>query len=173
MPTVNEKPATRKKLKYMLAIIIIILIVAALFLVPRYNKWQREKRATEIRTALEAFRNSIDQAWKTSGSISGISVETAVRDAGISQKILDKWQFVVAWKMTDLYTLEMVNKLKDVSTNETVYIAPYKMIMAVATAKNPVGEGTKTWFAGDANSYHGFGYDGKIEPNWSTIFPNP
>jgi type II secretory pathway pseudopilin PulG len=173
MTTEKKITPSRSKLKYVLAVVFIILIIAALFLVPRYNHWQREKRAAEIRTALEAFRSSIDQAWKTAGSISGITVEGAVQDAGISQRVLDKWQFFVAWKLTDLYTLEMVNKLKDVNTNETVYVAPYKMIMAVATAKNPVGEGTKTWFMGDSNSYHGFGYDGKTDPDWSIIFPNP
>jgi len=153
--------------------VLIILIIAAIIFVPRYNRYLKDKRAKEVKTALEALRNSVDQTWKNAGTISGITLEGALKDAGISQKIQDKWQFAIAWKLTDIYTTEMVNKLKDVNTNQFAYVSPYRLIMASATAKNPLKEGTKIWLNGDTNSYHGFGVDDKVEPNWSEIFPNP
>lgn len=173
MTNISKKRNHRSKLRYIIPIVIILLIIAAILVIPRYNRYLREKRGTEVKTALEALRSSIDQSWKNAGTISGITVEGAVKDAKISQKVLDKWQFVIAWKLADIYTSEMINKLKDVNTNEMVYVSPYRMIMAVATSKNPLKEGTKTWFVGDTNTYHGFGIDEEIEPDWATMFPNP
>ncbi len=173
MTNINEKRNHRNKLRYIVPIVLILLIVAAILVVPRYNRYLREKRAAEVKTALEALRSGVDQSWKNAGTISGITVEGALKDAGISQKVLEKWQFVIAWKLADIYTTEMVNKLKDVNTNEMVYVSPYRMIMAVATSENPLREGTKAWFEGDTNTYHGFGIDDKVEPDWITMFPNP
>lgn len=168
---VKNKPKGRAK--YWILFILIILIVAAAFLIPRYNRYLRDKRATEIRTALEELRNTVDQSWKTRGSISGITLESALEEAGISQKIRDRWQFAIAWKLTEIYTTEMVDKLRDVSVNEMAYVSPYRMIMASAKAGGVPKEGTKIWFNGDTNSYHGFGVDDKVEPDWAAIFPNP
>jgi len=173
MNTTPTAPPRRKKLRYILPLVLIILIVLAAVLVPRYNRYLRERRAKEVRTALEAFRAAADQTWKTKGSISGITVEECLKTAAISPKVTAKWQFVIAWKMTDIYTTEMVDKLQDVNTNELAYVSPYKMVMAVAKAGNPVGEGIKIWYDGETNSYHGFGVDSRIEPDWSAVFPNP
>jgi len=172
--SVNEvKNKPRGRTKYIILLILVIVIILAIFLVPRYNRYLNNKRALEIRTALEALRNSVDETWKSTGTISGITLEDSMQKAGISPKIQEKWQFVIAWKLTEIYTTEMVQKLKDVSTNQMAYVAPYRMIMASATDKNPIGEGTKVWLNGDTNSYHGFGIDDRVEPNWKEIFPNP
>ncbi|MFO7660729.1 MAG: hypothetical protein R6V77_07435 [Candidatus Cloacimonadaceae bacterium] len=172
--SVNEvKNKSKGKAKYIILIILILLIIAAAFLIPRYNRYLKEKRAKEIRTALEDVRNAVDQTWKSSGSISGITLEGVLEQAGVSPKIRDKWQFAIAWKLTEIYTTEMVDKLKDVNTNQMAYVAPYRLIMASATANNPLREGTKIWLNGDTNTYHGFGVDDKVEPVWAEILPNP
>jgi type II secretory pathway pseudopilin PulG len=172
--SVNEvKNKPKGRAKYIILAILVILIVAAIFLIPRYNKYLNNKRAVEIKIALEALRNSVDETWKSSGTISGITLESALQNAGISPKIQEKWQFAIAWKLTDIYTTEMVQKLTDVSTNQMAYVAPYRMIMASAKAQNPLKEGTKIWLDGDTNSFHGFGVDDRIEPDWTQIFPNP
>lgn len=168
----SNKPK-KIKIRYIVLAILILVIVGGAIIIPRYNRYLRTKRANEIRTALEQVRQSVDQHWKNAGSISGITIEGIEQEAGISSKVLKKWKFVIAWKLTDIYTAEMVNKLKDVTTNELVYVSPYRMIMAYATQANPLGEGTKVWFVGDANSYHGFGVDNEVEPDWLIMFPNP
>jgi type II secretory pathway pseudopilin PulG len=168
---VSNKPS--KKFRNIAIILIILALVIAIFVVPQYNKYKNAKRATEIRTALENLRNTVDQQWKSSGTISGITVEAALQKAEISPKLQDKWQFVIAWKLTDIYTTEMVEKLRDVNTNEMAFVSPYRMIMASALPGNPVREGTKIWFSGETNSYHGFGVDDKVEPDWTVMFPNP
>ncbi len=165
--------ATKSKAKIIIVASIIILIVLAIIIVPKIRTSINNRRAAEVKSALEDLRNSVDNYWKNNGSISGITLAGAVSDAKISTKTQDKWKFYIAWKETTLYTTEMVDKLKDVNVNQMVYVSPYRLIMAVATAKNPLREGTKTWFIGDTNSYHGFGVDEKIEPDWSVIFPNP
>jgi hypothetical protein len=53
------------------------------------------------------------------------------------------------------------------------YVSPYRMIMASAKGGAALKEGTKIWFNGETNSFHGFGIDDKVEPDWSVIFPNP
>lgn len=172
--SVNEvKNKPRGRTKYIILVVLVLLILAAFFLLPRYNKYLNNKRAIEVRTALESLRNSVDETWKSSGTISGITLEAALQNAGISPKIQEKWQFAIAWKLTDIYTTEMVQKLTDVSTNQMAYVAPYRMIMASAKASNPVKEGTKIWLNGDDNTYHGFGVDEMVEPDWTVIFPNP
>ncbi len=168
---VKNRPKGRAK--YIILIILILLIIAAAFLIPRYNRYLNEKRAKEIRTALEELRNTVDQTWKSSGSISGITLEGALDEAGISQKLRDRWQFAIAWKLTEIYTTEMVQKLKDVSTNEVAFVSPYRMIMASAKGGAGLKAGTKIWFSGDTNSYHGFGVDELVEPDWTEMFPNP
>lgn len=173
MSNSEVKNTPKSKMKYILAIVLILIIVAAILVVPRYNRYLKARRAKEIMTAMEAIRTKLDQAWKTNGTASGITLENILKEANISPKVLNKWQFAIAWKRTDIYTTVMVNKLKDVSTNETVYVSPYRMILAVATEKNPLKEGTKLWFSGDENTYHGFGVDEKLEPIWAEMFPNP
>jgi Tfp pilus assembly protein PilE len=168
----TKHSSTRIKLVIALLIVIILAILAAIF-IPRYNNYLRNKSAAEGKLALEALRNTVDNYWKTNGSISGISTENAIVEAGIKDKVAAKWQFAIAWKETTLYTTEMVNKLKDVNTNQMVYVSPYKMIMAVATDANKLREGTKIWFEGDTNQFHGYGVDELVEPNWISIFPNP
>lgn len=170
---VKEKNPKSRKTKIIVIMLVVVVIVAAILIIPRYNRYLKNSRAKEVSTALDALRLTIDQTWKTSGTISGITMESALAKAKISDKTTDKWQFVVAWKLVDVYTTEMVDKLKDVSTNQMAYVSPYKLIMAVAKAGNPVGEGTKVWYYGDTNLYHGFGIDEKVEPDWAAIFPNP
>jgi type II secretory pathway pseudopilin PulG len=172
----NEQPTPgffRKNWKLVSILILIIIILIAILGIPPYRRWVNGKRALEVRTALESLRGAVDDYWKTNSTISGITIEKALEQAGIGNNTMQKWQFVIAWKDTDLYTTEMVDKLKDVNTNQLVYISPYRMIMAVATAKNPLKEGTKTWFEGDTNSVHGFGVDERVEPDWQSLFPNP
>lgn len=168
-----EKGKPKSKLRYTIPLILIILVIAAILIVPRYNSYLKNKRAAEIKTAIETVRLHVDQAWHKAGTISGIKLENVIKQAGISPKVLNNWQFYVSWKQTDVYTTEIVNKLKDVNPNQTIYVAPYRMILAVATADNPVGEGTKVWFSDASNSYHGFGIDNQVEPDWAVIFPNP
>jgi type II secretory pathway pseudopilin PulG len=173
MSEVKVKNTPKSKMKYIVLAIFILLIIASILLVPRYNRYLKAKRAKEIMTAMESIRLKVDQIWKTNGTISGITLQGILADAEINPKLQKKWQFAIAWKQTDIYTTEMVEKLKDVSTNETVYISPYRMILAVATKDNPLKEGTKLWFAGDSNTYHGFGVDDAVEPVWAEFFPNP
>lgn len=169
----KKKGISKTQLKIIGIGIIILALVIVFLALPAYRKHVRTKTATEIRATLEALRNTVDNYWKTNGSISGITLDQALADAAISPKVLEKWQFAIAWKGTELYTTEMVDKLKDVNVNQMVYISPYRMILAVGTAQNPVREGIKLWFLGDTNSYHGFGADEAVEPDWSKIFPNP
>jgi len=173
MPDSQIKARPARKWRIIIPATLILGLIAAAFIVPWNNRRLYTKRSTEIRAALEAVRNAVDNQWKSSGSISGITMEQAIQEAGLGKRILDNWQFYASWKLTDIYTAEMVEKLKDVITNQTTYVAPYRMIMAVATAGNPVGEGTKIWLYGDTNTYHGFGVDERVEPDWSVIFPNP
>ncbi|MDD2228561.1 MAG: hypothetical protein PHY48_04015 [Candidatus Cloacimonetes bacterium] len=170
---IKEKSRKGSKAKVIIILSVVIIIVAAILIVPRYNRHLKNSRAKEVRTALDDLRLTIDQIWKTSGTISGITLEGAIQKANISDKTTNKWQLVVSWKLVDVYTTEMVDKLKNVSTNQMAYVSPYKLIMAVAKAGNPVGEGTKVWYYGDTNAYHGFGVDEQVEPDWSSIFPNP
>ena len=173
MSEVPSPTRPTRKWKIILPAIVVLGLVAAAFIVPWNNRRLRAKRADEIRTALVAVRGAIDNQWKASGSISGITMEQAVKQAGLGKHLLDNWRFYAAWKLTDIYTAEMVEKLKDVSTNQLAYVAPYRLILAVATAANPLGEGTKIWLYGDTNTYHGFGVDELVEPDWSLVFPNP
>lgn len=169
----SDKTGRKIKTRYLVIAIIVILIIAAIILIPRYNRYLQNKRAAEIRSALELVRNTIDQEWKSTGTISGIRMESILQKAEVPAKVSKNWTFVVAWKDSYLYTTEMVEKLKDVNDNSTVYVAPYRIILAYAKPENPLGEGTKIWFKGDTNSYHGFGVDTKIEPDWVEIFPEP
>ncbi|MBP7118303.1 MAG: hypothetical protein KBB33_08245 [Candidatus Cloacimonetes bacterium] len=167
--TDNKKSRT----KYLVAAALVIIIVAAILIVPRYNKYVMNKRAQALRTALEAVQKNVDDYWKTNGSIGGYDLDLALVEMDLPAKTTKNWNFAIAWKPTEIYTTQMVDKLKDVSENRTVYVAPYKIILAVATVDNPLGEGRKSWYNGDDNSYHGFAYDNMVEPNWRDIFPNP
>ncbi|HOH46714.1 MAG TPA: hypothetical protein PLX59_02660 [Candidatus Cloacimonadota bacterium] len=172
--TEKEKKPMSTKAKLRLALVIIIILgIAALILIPRYNQMLRDKSAAEGKAALEALRLSVDNMWKSNGTISGITLDAALDAAEISPKLREKWQFAIAWKSTEIYTTEMVNKLQDMNTNDAVNVSPYRMIMVVAKADNRLREGSKIWFMGDNNQYHGNGIDDKVEPDWNMIFPNP
>jgi type II secretory pathway pseudopilin PulG len=171
--TMSEASNQKSRIKYYIVAALVIIIVAAILIVPRFRRYQQNRRAEAIRTAIEALQRNVDDYWKKHGSIGGYDIDLALVELGLPSRTTNNWSFAIAWKPTEIYTTEMVDKLKDVSENRTVHVAPYQIIMAVASADNPVGEGRKTWFDGDSNSYHGFGYDERIEPNWATIFPKP
>lgn len=169
-----SKPATSKsRIKYYVVAILVVIVIALILGVPRYIRFQKESRIKAIHTAMEALRHHVDDYWRASNSISGYDLDNALKELKIPAKVMKEWNFVIAWKDTDIYTAEMVDKLKDVSQNRTVFVAPYRLIMAVATQKNPLKEGRKVWYDGDNNSFHGFGYDERVEPNWRALFPNP
>lgn len=170
MADANNK---KSRTKYLIAAIVVIIVVALILIIPRYNRYQNEKRAEAIRTAIVALQQNVDNYWKTYGSIGGYDIDLALVELELPTKTTKNWSFAIAWKSTEIYTTQMVDKLKDVSENRTVHVAPFKIIMAVATSENPIGEGRKTWFSGDENSYHGFGYDEMVEPNWREILPSP
>lgn len=168
------KPATRKsRIKYYLVAILVVIVIALILGVPRYIRFQKESRIKAIHTAMEALRHDVDDYWQTNNLISGYGLDLALQKLKIPAKVLKEWDFVIAWKDTEIYTAQMVEKLKDVSENRTVFVAPYRLIMAVATKENPLKEGKKVWYDGDNNSFHGFGYDDKVEPDWRALFPNP
>lgn len=168
-----EPKNNKSRVKYLVVAALIIIIVAAILIVPRYRRYQNEKRAEAIRTAITAVQQNVDNYWKTHGSISGFDLDNALVELQLANRTVRNWNFAIAWKPTEIYTTQMVDKLKDVSENRIVHVTPYKIILAIATAENPIGEGRKTWFEGDNNSFHGFGYDERIEPDWREIFPNP
>ena len=168
-----KKNFSWKKTGIIAGVVVVAILAVWIFALPPYKANLARKRSAEVKTALEALKQNVDDYWKTNNGAGGFEVATALKEAKISAKVLDRWDFVIAWKPTDIYTGEMMNKLNDLNQSNYVYVAPYKMIMAVATAKNPVGEGVKMWFTGDDNQYHGFGLDNQVEPDWSRIFPNP
>lgn len=168
------KPATRKsRIKYYVVASLVIIVIALILGVPRYLRFQKESRIKAVHTALEALRHHVDDYWQTNNIISGYDLGNALKELKIAAKVQKEWNFVIAWKDTDIYTAEMVEKLKDVSENRAVFVAPYRIILAVATKDNPLKEGRKVWYDGDNNSFHGFGYDAEVEPNWKALFPNP
>ncbi len=169
MTDTNSKSRT----KYYVVAGIIIIAVALILIIPRWNNYQNRKRAEAVREAVEALHLYVDNYWQTNGSASGFSMDNALVEIGLKPRVLENWDFAIAWKSSTIYTTQMVEKLKNVNENNYVYVAPYKIIMATAKAPNPVGEGRKLWFDGDANTYHGFGVDGSVEPDWARIFPNP
>jgi Tfp pilus assembly protein PilE len=173
--TTDNAPTPKKSKKaWVIAIIILILLLLlAIFGLPRYNKYLMKGRSANGKAGVEAIKTRVDEYWKTNGNMGGFTIENALAETQLSNKIKRQWHFFIAWKSTQLYTTEMVDKLKNVNANEYVFIAPYKVIMAVATKDNPLKEGTKIWFEGDANSFHGYGIDGRVEPDWGVLFPNP
>lgn len=171
----GAEPQT-KSMKGKLIIVVVILIllaVLAAFALPRYYKWLNNKRSQTAQNAISEIRKSVDAYWKSNGKMSGFTLEKAIQEAKLSKKTLKNWQFVVVWKPGEIYTKELVDKLSNVQTNEYVYVAPFQAIFVTATKDNPLPAGTKVWFDGDANIFHGFGIDDLPEPNWSKIFPNP
>ena len=170
-----KKKKVSAKTKFWGIVIIIALVVLAvwIFVVPRVKASIATKRAAEIRTAMEALKQNVDDYWKDHDGAGGFVMSQALNDAKIKKDVQDKWQFVVAWKPTDIYTKEMMEKLNDLSDGKYVFVAPYKMILAIAKDKNPLKTGTKTWFDAKDNQYHGFGVDLLVEPDWSEIFVDP
>lgn len=157
-----------------IAIIIVLVVLAVwIFVVPRIQASLAKKRAAEIMTAMESLKQEVDDYWKEHDGGGGFSMSEALSAAKIKKGVQEKWQFVIAWKPTDIYTKEMMDKLNDLSDGKYVYVAPYKMIMAVAKDKNPLKTGVKMWFDAKDNQYHGFGVDQAVEPDWSEIFTDP
>jgi len=169
----TSKKSSWKKFGIIAGIIVVLILALLIFGVPRWRAMRDKKLSAEAKTSLEALKLNLDDYWKTNNGVGGYDITKALNEAKISPKVRERWDFVIAWKPTDIYTGEMMNKLNDMNEGSYVYVAPYRMIMAVARVKNPVGEGVKLWFSGDENQYHGFGLDDKVEPNWSVIFPNP
>lgn len=167
--------AEKKKSRIMYYIIaaLIVIIVAAILIVPRWNKYQNDRQAGAVLKALEALKVYTDNYVTTHQSASGFNVEAALVEIDIDRNTLKNWNFAIAWKPAVIYTQQMMSGLKDVERNTYVNVAPYKIIMAVATKDNPIQEGSKVWYDGDENAYHGFGIDDRIEPDWLRIFPNP
>ncbi len=163
----------KSKIKYYTVAIAIVIIVAAILIVPRWNRYQTQRRSTAAREAVAALRNYVDDYVKNHQSAGGFNVDAALTEIGISNRILRNWDFAIAWKPSAIYTQQMMESLREVETSSYVNIAPYKIIMAVATKEGPVTEGRKIWYDGDNNSFHGFGIDSEVEPDWGRILPNP
>jgi type II secretory pathway pseudopilin PulG len=172
---VKKESKISGKTKFWGIVIIIVLIVLAvwIFVVPRVKASIAKRRAAEIMTAVENLKQEVDDYWKEHDGGGGFVMSEALAAAGIKKGVQEKWQFVVAWKPTDIYTKEMMDKLNDLSDGKYVFVAPYKMIMAVATDKNPLKTGVKLWYDAKTNDYHGFGVNNKVEPDWSEIFTDP
>jgi len=146
-----------KKTWVIIILILIVLLLLAIFGLPRYNRYLMKIRSANGKEGVEAIRTRVDEYWKTNGNMGGFTIENALPETELSNKVKKQWNFFVAWKSTQLYTTEMVDKLKNVNANDYVFIAPYRVIMAVATKDNPLKEGTKIWFEGDTNLFHGYG----------------
>ncbi len=167
-------PAKKSKKWLLIAVLILlVLLLLAVFVLPRYQQHLKKVRSAAAKEAVEALKGRVEDWWKTNGTMGGFSVENAIGETKLSKRIKEDWNLHVAWKPTEIYTREMVDKLKSIQSTDYVYVAPYKMIMAVATAANPLPEGTKVWYEGDSNSYHGYGIDNRVEPDWQMVFPNP
>ncbi|HNZ07311.1 MAG TPA: hypothetical protein PKI63_05895 [Candidatus Cloacimonadota bacterium] len=173
MENETSKKFSWKKLWIIAGIVVLAILAFLIFGMPRLKAMQAKKLSAEAKTALEALKLNVDNYWKTHDGAGGFDIAKALEDAKIEKKAQERWDFVIAWKPTDIYTGEMMGKLNDLNQSNYVYVAPYRLIMAVAKAKNPAGEGAKMWFSGDENQYHGFGLDGMVEPDWHKIFPNP
>jgi len=169
----EPKPKNIKGKLIIIAVVLVLLAVLVAFALPRYHKWLNNKRSLNAQNAISEIRKSVDTYWKSNGKMSGFQLQTAIQDAKLSKKTIKNWQFVVVWKPGEIYTKELVDKLSNVQTNEYVYVAPFQAIFATATQENPLPAGTKVWFDGDANQFHGFGIDDLPEPDWSKIFPDP
>jgi len=173
----NSETAPRQKSKKGLLILILAILILlgalAIFTYPRYQAWVNGKRSLDAQNAITDIRKNVDNYWKTNGKMSGFQLENALAEAKLGKKMRKNWQFVVVWKPGEIYTKELVDKLANVQTNEYVYVAPFQAIFATATKENPLPAGTKVWFEGDANRFHGFGVDDLPEPDWAKIFPDP
>jgi len=173
VPTKDNPRPKGNKFWIIVILALIVLLLLAIFGLPRYNRYLMKIRSANGKEGVEAIRTRVDEYWKTNGNMGGFTIENALPETELSNKVKKQWNFFVAWKSTQLYTTEMVDKLKNVNANDYVFIAPYRVIMAVATKDNPLKEGTKIWFEGDTNLFHGYGIDNVVEPDWGTLFPNP
>ncbi|MDD4309724.1 MAG: hypothetical protein PHO32_05045 [Candidatus Cloacimonetes bacterium] len=160
-----------KKLLIIIGIVVVLAILAVA--IPRITRYLVKSRSKAAQDAISEIRKSVDAYWQSNGKMSGFSLETAYAEAKLSKNIKKNWDIVVVWKPGEIYTKELVDKLSNVTTNQYVYVAPFRMIFATATEDNPIGEGKKVWFNGDNNAFHGYGIDSFVEPDWKTIFPNP
>jgi len=163
----------KSKLKYYVVAALVVILVAAILIVPRWNRYQKARRSDAAKAAVESLRIYVDDYVKTHQSASGFNVEAALTEIGLSSRMLRNWNFAIAWKPSAIYTQQMMDELRGVEMSSYVNVAPYKIIMAVATKEGPVKEGIKVWYDGDQNSFHGFGIDQEVEPDWHRIFPNP
>jgi len=171
----DNAPSSRtgRKWLWITLVIVVMLLLLAVFGLPKYQQHLMKSRSAKAKEAVESIKGRVEAWWQTNGNMGGFTMENALAETKLSKKTKEQWNIFVAWKPTEIYTKEMVDKLKNVKSNDYVYVAPYKVIMAVATEANPLPAGTKVWYEGDSNSYHGYGIDNRVEPDWKVIFPNP
>lgn len=167
----TSKGYSWKKILILIGIVAVLVILA--LVIPRVNRYLAKSRSTAAQNAISEVRKSVDAYWQSNGKMSGFTLENAIVEANLSSKIIKNWKMVIIWKPGEIYTKELVDKLSNVNTNQYVYVAPFRMIMATATKDNPIGEGRKIWFDGDSNMFHGYGVDSEVEPDWAMLFPNP
>jgi len=152
--------------------IVVVLVILAIAL-PRYWSHVKNKHAREAQQAITELKSRVDSFWQTNGRMQGFTLEQAMADAKFSKKLQRNWQFVVVWKSNEIFNVELIEKLKAVSPTDYVYVAPYRIILAIATKANPIREGSKIWFDGGSGEFHGYGVDTVVEPDWGSIFPDP
>lgn len=167
------KKNNKSRVKYYFLAALIVIMVALILIVPRVREMQRKQREETAFETLTMIKEYVESYWQTHESAGGFDIEKALTELNIKPSISKNWNFAVAWKSSEIYTTQMVEKLKNVDDNRYIHVSPFKIIMAVATKDNPIGEGRKLWFDGDDGKYHGFGADDMIEPDWARIFPKP
>ena len=148
------KKNNKSRVKYYILAALIVIVVALILVVPRVRDMQRTQREEAVFDALSKMKDYVEAYWQTHESAGGFDVEKALSELNLKASISKNWNFAVAWKSSEIYTTEMVEKLKNVDENRYVHVSPFKIIMAVATKDNPVGEGRKLWFDGDDGKYH-------------------
>lgn len=163
----------KSRIKYYITAGFIVIVVALVLLIPRYKSYVRSAQHNNAFEAIEKLHDYIDDFWKQHQSASGFDLEKALVELKLKPKVLEMWGFAIAWKPADIYTKELVDKLKSLDESSYVYVSPYRAIIAIATDKNPIGEGKKLWYEGDSGKYHGFGADELVEPNWAELLPKP
>lgn len=163
----------KSRVKYYILAVVIVIIVALILIVPRVRQMQETQRIEAIHGAMERIKDYVDDYWQANESAGGFEIDKALVELNLKASVIRNWNFAVAWKSSEIYTTEMVEKLKNVDENRYIHVSPYKIILAWASKENPVGEGRKLWFDGDTGKYHGFGADDMKEPDWSRLFPKP
>jgi len=88
----------KSKTKYYVLAGLIVIIIAAILIIPRWNTYQHDRRAAAALEALESLKSYTENYVKTNQSASGFNVEAALVEIDISDKILKNWNFAIAWK---------------------------------------------------------------------------